>query len=46
MGYRGNNEFHRSLDTDDLAMLEMTGPEKEAYLEDLMRRRERMHAHT
>jgi hypothetical protein len=31
---------------DGLAMLEMTKPEKEAYLADLKRRRERLHART
>ena len=44
--YRGNDEFHHSLSMDGLAMLEMTKPEKEAYLADLKRRRERLHART
>lgn len=41
--YRGNDEFHPSLDMDVLSMLEMTESEKEAYLADLVRRRQRHH---
>jgi len=41
--YRGCDEFHRSLDMDVVVMLELTKDELEDYLEDLMRRRERLH---
>ena len=41
--YKGNNEFHHSLNMDVLSMLEMTKSEQEAYLADLMKRRSRLH---
>jgi hypothetical protein len=41
--YKGTDEFHRSLNMDVLSMLEMTSAEREVYLDDLMRRRERLH---
>jgi len=44
--YRGNDEFHPSLSMDVLAMLEMTEQEQDAYLQDLMRRRQKLHEST
>jgi hypothetical protein len=41
--YKGTNEFHHSLNMDVWSMLQMTEPENKAYLDDLMRRRSRLH---
>jgi len=41
--YRGEDEFHSSLNMDVEAMLDMTEAEREAYMEDLIRRRDQLH---
>lgn len=41
--YIRKDEFHRSLDMDGAAMLEMNEQERKKYLEDLVRRREIAH---
>lgn len=37
------NEFHKSLDYDDMATMYMSGGQEREYLEDLMRRRNIAH---
>jgi hypothetical protein len=41
--YRGTNEFHRSLSMDVWSILQMTESENKAYMDDLMRRRSKLH---
>jgi hypothetical protein len=41
--YRGNDEFHPSLDMDVWSMMQLSPEGVEAYLEDLNRRRARVH---
>jgi hypothetical protein len=41
--YRGTNEFHPSLNMDMVSMLEMKESELETYLDDLTKRRSRLH---
>jgi hypothetical protein len=43
LSYKGNDEFHPSLDMNLKAMLTMTEEERDEYLEDLARRRQRLH---